>query len=229
MKTIKILLIAVLFMTAFSANAIPPAWTYSTYMYYTGGYVGIGTTTPSNILDVSANMLGPSIIIHNTGGTGGATFEMIDDASVTDWKFKATSLGGFKIRDQSSGLDVITIEKNSLANALYIKAGGNIGIGTINPQSKLAVNGKITCKEVEVTLTGWPDYVFGKDYKLSPLTEVEKYIKENGHLPGISSANEIEKNGLSVGEMNKQLMQKVEELTLYVIQLQKEVDSLKKE
>lgn len=228
MKTIKILLIAVLFMAAYSANAQTSDWYKpGSYLYYTGGNVGIGTATPTQILHISVNAVGPEAIIQNAGGTGGAGFSMIDNLSSGYWKFKSTSTGGFKIRDQASALDVIVLEKNSLANSLYIKAGGNVGIGTNNPQSKLAVNGKITCKEVEVTLTGWPDYVFGKDYKLSPLSEVENYIKENGHLPGISSASEIENNGLSLGEMNKQLMQKVEELTLYVIQLQKEVNSLK--
>jgi hypothetical protein len=228
MKTIKILLIAVLFMAAYSASAQTSDWYKpGSYLYYTGGNVGIGTATPTQILHISVNAVGPEAIIQNSGGTGGAGFSMIDNLSSGYWKFKSTSTGGFKIRDQASALDVIVLEKNALANCLYIKAGGNVGIGTNNPQSKLAVNGKITCKEVEVTLTGWPDYVFGKDYKLSPLSEVENYIKVNGHLPGISSASEIENNGLSLGEMNKQLMQKVEELTLYVIQLQKEVNSLK--
>jgi len=94
--------------------------------------------------------------------------------------------------------------------------------------NNISSNGKITTKEVEVTLTGWPDYVFEKEYYLSPLSEVEKYISENKHLPGVSSAQDIEKNGVALGEMNKILMQKIEELTLYVIDLQKQVDELKK-
>ena len=253
MKTIKILLIAVLFISAYSASA---QWgTNSTAIYNTNtGNVGIGngsSFTPAYLLDVTKNMTEPTISVHNLGGIGGATFQMIDDAGVGGfWKFKAITGGGFKIRDQASSLDVFTIEKGSIANAIYIKAGGNIGIGTNNPgttklavngsvsssalavsgaitSTSLSVNGKITSKEVEVTLSGWPDYVFDSEYKLKPLSEVEAFIKENKHLPGIKPATEIEKNGLEIGEMNKQLMQKVEELTLYVIQLQKEVDALK--
>jgi hypothetical protein len=225
MKTIKILLIAMLFIGAYSASA---QWTDGGVYQTTTDNVGIGSATaPATLLHVSKSGPEPTITIQNAGGTGGASYSMIDNLSSGSWKFKVTGTGGFKIRDIASSLDVLTIEKNAKANAIYIKAGGNVGIGTINPQSTLAVNGKITCKEVEVTLTGWPDYVFGKEYKLSPLSEVENYIKVNGHLPGISSAKEIEQNGLSLGEMNKQLMQKVEELTLYVIQLQKEVNSLK--
>ncbi len=242
MKTIKIILIAVLFISAYSASAQSTSFYHDgTNLYYTGaGNVGIGTTTPTYLLDVTKNIFEPTIVIHNAGNGGGAVFRMIDDASTADWKFKATATGGFKIRDQAGAKEAFTIEKNSKDYAFYIKAGGNIGIGTNAPTTALTVvgtisstgalvNGNITCKEVEVTLSGWPDYVFDKEYKLSPLSEVEKYIKENGHLPGISSAKEIEQNGLSLGEMNKQLMQKVEELTLYVIQLQKEVNELKQQ
>lgn len=241
MKKIKIVLIVILFMAAYSASA---QWsTNGTHIYNTNtSYVGIGngsSFTPTYLLDVQKAMTEPTISIHNLGSNGGATFQMIDDLYSGFWKFKSITGGGFKIRDQASSLDVITIEKSSIANAIYIKAGGNIGIGTNAPgtyklnvsgtiySTGLAVNGKITAKEVEVTLTGWPDYVFEKEYKLTSLSEVENYIKINKHLPGIASATEIEKNGLSVGEMNKQLMQKVEELTLYLIQLQKEVDALK--
>jgi len=90
-------------------------------------------------------------------------------------------------------------------------------------------NGLLQAKEVKVTLSGWPDYVFGEDYKLMSLDETEKFINENGHLPGVPSAQEVEEEGLSLGEMNARLMQKVEELTLHVIELQKQIEELKKE
>lgn len=107
---------------------------------------------------------------------------------------------------------------NGSIEGLIVRANGNVGMGTINPQSKLAVNGKITCKEVEVTLSGFPDYVFEPDYELMTLEEVESYIKANGHLPNVPSACEVEENGLGLGEMNKILLEKVEELTLHLIE-----------
>ena len=99
-----------------------------------------------------------------------------------------------------------------------------------SPGYKLAVTGKIICEEVKVKLvsSGWPDYVFANDYKLRPLQEVEKFIQINKHLPNIPSAAEVEKNGIEVGDMQKRMMEKIEELTLYVIELQKQVDDLKK-
>ncbi|MCP4348877.1 MAG: hypothetical protein GY795_25640 [Desulfobacterales bacterium] len=110
-----------------------------------------------------------------------------------------------------------------------IYAQGNVGIKTENPQSELAVNGTITAKEVIVTQEGWPDYVFKDDHKLMPLDELEQSIKKNGHLPDIPSAEEVKKNGVSVGEMQASLLRKVEELTLYMIQLKKENEILKKQ
>ncbi len=93
----------------------------------------------------------------------------------------------------------------------------------------LKVDGTITTKEVLVTAEGWPDYVFKNDHKLMPLDELEQSIKKNGHLPDIPSAEEVKKNGVSVGEMQASLLRKVEELTLYMIQLKKENEILKKQ
>ena len=84
-------------------------------------------------------------------------------------------------------------------------------------------------EEVRVELNGtWPDYVFAKDYKLMPLQNLKKYVFENNHLPEVPAAEEM-KDGIEVGKMNKMLMQKVEELTLYIIQLNEEVQELKKQ
>ena len=104
---------------------------------------------------------------------------------------------------------------------------GNVGIGEKNPQSKLAVNGTITAKEVVVSTEGWSDYVFKDDYKLMPLDELERSVRKNGHLPDIPSAEEVEKNGVSVGEMQAKLLQKIEELTLHVIEQGKELRQVK--
>jgi hypothetical protein len=104
---------------------------------------------------------------------------------------------------------------------------GNVGIGVLNPQSRLAVNGTITAQRVKVTATGWADFVFDKDYQLPSLKETAAYIAANKHLPGVPTEKEIEKDGQDVGEMNKVLLQKVEELTLQLIKLQQQVDELK--
>jgi len=113
---------------------------------------------------------------------------------------------------------------------MYISTSGNVGIGTNNPQAKLAVNGEILAKSVRVNTgsTYWPDYVFGKEYKLMSLRELEQYVSIHKHLPGIPSAQEIEKQGdVDLGVMNTLLLEKVEELTRYVIDLQNQIDELK--
>ncbi|MDC6390950.1 hypothetical protein PP182_19850 [Maribacter sp. PR1] len=104
---------------------------------------------------------------------------------------------------------------------------GNVGIGISDPGTdKLAVNGNIRAKEVKVEITNWPDYVFEKDYKLPTLYEVEQHIKKKGHLINIPSASEINIGGVDLGEMNKLLLEKIEELTLYIIQQEKRIQKL---
>jgi hypothetical protein len=126
------------------------------------------------------------------------------------------------IQDYSSNMDETLNVRNFLIMA------NNVGIGTASPDAKLTVNGTIHTKEVKVDLTiPVPDYVFAKDYKLRTLTEVEVYIKANSHLPEIPSAQELEKNGLMLAEMNMSLLKKIEELTLYVIEIKKENEVMK--
>jgi hypothetical protein len=110
---------------------------------------------------------------------------------------------------------------------MTITKTGNVGIGTETPDTKLAVNGTVHAKEVVVDLVGWPDYVFENKYKLMPLDELEKSINANKHLPNIPSADDVECYGIGLGDMNKKLMEKVEELTLYIIQLNKELQGVK--
>lgn len=104
--------------------------------------------------------------------------------------------------------------------------GGNIGVGTTDTRGyKLAVAGSAVAESVTVKLQGnWPDYVFKSDYELPSLAETEKSIKENGHLPGIPPASEVKSSGIDLGEMNAKLLKKIEELTLYIIDLKKESD-----
>jgi hypothetical protein len=112
---------------------------------------------------------------------------------------------------------------------------GNVGVGTTltnNPNGyKLGVNGKIGAKEVQVENTSatWADYVFEPDYDLPSLDEVERFIKTNKHLMDIPSAQAVAEHGHKLGEMDVLLLKKVEELTLYVIDLKKEIEQIKKE
>ncbi|UTG60397.1 hypothetical protein J2O09_13355 [Elizabethkingia anophelis] len=97
----------------------------------------------------------------------------------------------------------------------------NVGIGVTDPKNKLDVNGTVHAKEVKVDMTGWADFVFEKDYHLPTLDEVEQHIHEKGHFPNIPNTKEVMKNGLSLGENQKLLLQKIEELTLYSIEQNK--------
>jgi hypothetical protein len=108
---------------------------------------------------------------------------------------------------------------------------GNVSIGTKDAQGyKLAVAGNMIAESVKVKLQGtWPDYVFSKKYQLPTLAATAKYIKENGHLPGVPSAAEVKTKGLDVEEMNAKLLQKIEELTLYLIEMKKENETMKTE
>ncbi|MGN7787305.1 hypothetical protein ACTJIJ_22415 [Niabella sp. 22666] len=110
--------------------------------------------------------------------------------------------------------------------ALHAKSNGNVGIGTRNPTEKLSVKGKIRAQEIKVEAdngTNWPDYVFKKDYPLPSLAEVEKHIKEKGHLPEVPSAKEVEKEGIALGANQAVLLKKIEELTLYAIEQDKKI------
>nr|WP_068892972.1 hypothetical protein [Pedobacter panaciterrae] len=113
---------------------------------------------------------------------------------------------------------------------MYISTVGNVGVGTSDTKGyKLAVAGNMIAESVTVKLQGaWPDYVFAKDYKLPSLKETEQHIKEKGHLQGIPSAEEVKSNGIDLGEMNAKLLKKIEELTLYLIDQNKLIQTQQK-
>ena len=183
--------------------------------------VGVGTTSPVAKLDVRGDIAiqyGNSLKVHtNWNGAGN------DKILKNGW---STERGNY--------LDLFVPGNGADANSkLAIQQNGNIGIGTTDPKGyKLAVAGTkgIIAEEVTVKLqTNWPDYVFEKDYNLPSLKEVETYIKENGHLANIPSAKEVEEKGVKLGDVNAKLLQKIEELTLYTIQQEKQLEQQSKE
>ena len=110
-------------------------------------------------------------------------------------------------------------------------SGGNVGIGTSSTGShKLAVEGSIGAREIKVEdVPNWSDFVFEDDYELPTLVEVEMHIKVNGHLKDIPSAEEVKEDGIYLGQMDAKLLQKIEELTLYLIDQNKRLDAQQKE
>ena len=121
------------------------------------------------------------------------------------------------------------VDAGTITYMMYFNPKGQIGIGTSKMpiDAKLAVEGKIYAREIEVNNNSWPDYVFTPDYKMLTLSELEAYVNRYSHLPGIPSAETVSKEGINLGEMNGILLKKVEELTLYIIQQQKEIDEIK--
>jgi len=124
-----------------------------------------------------------------------------------------------------AGTGKITWQSN-----LYIKGdSGNVGIGTNNPTRKLHVKGEVRGDTFSaVSPPSWPDFVFEKDYKLRSLETLERYVAKNKHLPGIPNKAEVKANGLNLPEMDARLLQKIEELTLYIIDQNKKIKVLEK-
>jgi len=175
---------------------------------YTNDNIGIGTTDPKQNLSIKDKR--PRIsLIDNDGDAGVIEFH------------ESTNQIRFQKWLDSGGVFNRTIMSLDGDN-------GFVGIGTANPDMKLTVNGNIHAKEIKVDLNiPAPDYVFEEDYNLKSIEEVENFIEENGHLPEIPSAEEFEQNGVMQVEMDMNLLKKIEELTLYTIQQQKEIEELK--
>ncbi|MCD6066202.1 MAG: hypothetical protein K0S33_1028 [Bacteroidetes bacterium] len=135
---------------------------------------------------------------------------------------------------------VKTVSDNDIKTKTHMRIGASLGQVIIgektsqthgsNPATKLMIDGNVVCKELFVTAPGdWADYVFDKKYALMPLDEVESYVNENHHLPNVPSASEIEQKGVGMYEMSRIHMEKIEELTLYIIELKKEMEQLKEQ
>ena len=114
---------------------------------------------------------------------------------------------------------------------MFFAGNGNVGVGTTAPGSfKLAVEGKLGARQIVVTSANpWPDYVFAKQYKLKSLLSLEEYISKNNRLPNMPSAEEVKKDGIELGNMNARVVEKIEELTLYIIALNKKIEKLEKD
>ncbi|WP_443946644.1 hypothetical protein ACJVDH_05945 [Pedobacter sp. AW1-32] len=213
------------------------------------GNVGIGTENATARLRVvgGATVLGQNARPTNTDGHL-SIGNILEDSSPqgSDWSDRTTlllSAANFTtigFHDSDYRVDFIrsgngTIELGydggygkaniGLPGGIW-NSSGNVGIGTATPSDKLSVNGNIRAREIKVDSEHWPDYVFEPNYKITPLAEIETFIKLHKHLPEMPSAKEVADNGIALGEMNKLLLKKIEELTLHLIAKDKENEAL---
>ncbi|MGJ8734072.1 MAG: hypothetical protein ACSHW4_13030 [Cellulophaga sp.] len=190
-------------------------WHNGTYNRYLtildNGNVGIGKKNPSRKLDVNGSIAAQDFFTVQKAGSylialNGEEHGVIHGRNASfEKKFTISSNG------------------NSYLN------GGNVGIGTISPDAKLTVAGNIHSREVKVTVNAGADFVFKEGYNLPTLKFVDEYIKKNKHLPDVPSEKEMIASGLLLAKMNIKLLQKIEELTLYAIEQQKEIDKQSKD
>ncbi|MCT1526910.1 tail fiber protein [Sphingobacterium hotanense] len=170
--------------------------------------------------------------------------------SATDFKFAETSTStkirsflyydgnvndrqyfyGPRLEEVNGNEPTIASLINNANNGENFYFAGKVGIRTDQPGDyDLAVKGRIRTQEVRVEATNWPDYVFNPNYKLLSLEETRKYINTHGHLPGIPDLRAVNEQGISLGEMNRVLLEKIEELTLHLIQKEDDITQLKRE
>lgn len=169
--------------------------------------VGIGILNPAYKLDVNGEARVATTIITNSNAP-------FSNSSVL------YSQGGF---NNMFGVDGTWTSKyfGMKTDGTFVAMGGNVGIGTATPEAKLTVAGNVHAKEVKVFIGAGADFVFDEDYKLPQLDSIERFVKTKSHLPGIPSANEMKASGLDVGDFQIKLLQKIEELTLHLIELNK--------
>ncbi|MCE7057179.1 hypothetical protein LZF95_21035 [Algoriphagus sp. AGSA1] len=184
------------------------------------GNVGVGTLNPSNVqgwnkvLEVYGNSSAKLLVSTNLESVKVGLFA----------HYNWSGARGIVGTESSHDLSI----QAGYSEKIRVKLNGNVGIGTNNPTHKLAVNGTIQTKEVNITTAGWADYVFKPEYKLMPLSELEAFIQKNGHLPDVPTEAEVMENGVNLAEMNVKLLEKVEELTLHLIRQEELIKDLYK-
>jgi hypothetical protein len=190
------------------------------------GWVGIGTGTPVTTFHVASlvsyfpNRVGIGVVPNTSAGLQLEGDFFVTNGATKAWKM--TKLGELALN--SGTQDLFKINPTGIVNIyndVIVSQGSTI-------QCRIYANGLIRAREVKIDLaTIPPDYVFDKNYSLMPLNELEMFLAQHKHLPGIPSANEMQEEGsVSVGEMQLKLLEKVEELTLYIMQLKKENEML---
>lgn len=231
------------------ATATNSSLNYAVYGESQGGIGNYGvyakTTTASGQFGYAVFGSASGAGTNYAGFFSGHTYVGADDEALTISgtnpyiQFKDGTTENAYVRASGSDLLLATNSGNATGKVVlrtngvgrvWVDASGNVSVGSsakVATGYLLSVVGKVMAEEVRVELNGtWPDYVFAKDYQLMPLQNLKKYVLENNHLPEVPAAEEM-KDGIEVGKMNKMLMQKVEELTLYVIQLNEELQQLK--
>lgn len=199
----------------------------------TAFYSGPGASYFNGNIGIGVVPAGPNPKLHVRGGDYTNTIADFNTKSALrlDAGNPAISLAvGYNAQDQP----LLQSYNNIVGNAVNLQInpyGGNVVIGAIDGKGyKLAVAGNMIAEKVKVKLQGgWPDYVFNKEYVLPSLQEVERFIALKGHLPNVPSAEEVKRDGIDVEDMNKTLLRKVEEVTLYLIELEKKVAALQEE
>jgi len=225
------------------------AGNFGIYDYTAGGYkmfmlpngnTGFGTTTPLSRIHVNGNAL----ITNTTGVPVSAAFIRGNSNQSTALTPEYTWWNNDQTGFFHPAANTIGITLGGTEAARFFQSGFNLNmqvayggsqliVGTqkivAGPHTnfKLSVDGKLVAKSIFVTMQNWADYVFADDYKPMSLYEVEAYYKTNKHLPEIPSEAEVLENGIDVGEMNKLLLKKIEEMTVLMVQQQKEIDELK--
>jgi len=200
---------------------------YSQNTFPLSGKVGVGTNSPLSDLHVNGIIrwggYNTNYFFSGQDITGGYIEQIGSNSSTSKIRLQSSKLG-----DMSNYSQFIIDPEQGFSFKSIGGGSCNVGIGTSDTKGyRLAVAGNMVAESVAVKLQGtWPDYVFAKDYQLPSLSETEKHINEKGHLPGIPTAQEVKANGINVGEMNAKLLKKIEELTLYLIGLDKKVNTL---